>query len=199
MGAPRTGKSYLAKKLAGHYGAELFLEGGGGQQEFPQWIQESIAQDNRRLERQLWFRTRLIEDYLRARALRERGHTVVLDVFWLSNHMYVDALFSGVERELMQQVSAIDKQLLDYPDLVVFLQTSEAEIRNFLALGGRGFDQSEAYLQSTILPVSTVHEQFFAKPDQKLNLLTIERAGLDFATARDFDKLVQRINEKLSA
>lgn len=161
-------------------------------------MEESIAQDNRRLERQLWFRGRLVEDYLRARALRERGHTVVLDVFWLSNHMYVDALFSGVEKELMHQVAAIDKQLLDYPDLVVFLQTSEAEIRNFLALGGRTFDQSEAYLQSTILPVGAVHTEFFAKPDQKLNLLTIERAGLDFATARDFDKLIQRINNKLS-
>ncbi len=43
VGAPRSGKSYLARRLATYFNAELFLEGEEG--EFPSRIEEDIAKN----------------------------------------------------------------------------------------------------------------------------------------------------------
>jgi deoxyadenosine/deoxycytidine kinase len=194
VGAPRSGKSTLARKLAAHYNAKVFLEGEEG--EFPKRIEEGIAQGVRQLERTLWFRTKLVKTYLEARKLKAAGHTVVLDVFWLSPQLYIDTLLEGFERELMWDVAKLDKDWLGYPDLTVFLKISEEGIREFIKLGGRSFDKSEQYLQEVILPVNQVHSQFF-ESSREVPLLTVERDGLDFHTEKDVAELVRRIDSVL--
>lgn len=199
VGAPRSGKSFLAKKLAAHYNASLFLEGEEDkEQEFPLWLQESIAEDKWHLARQLWFRSRLVRSHLEALKLQRAGHTVVLDTCWLSSQFYVEATLSGFEREVMQELGALDREWLDLPDLTILLKISEAGIRRFLELGGRSFDRSESYLTQTILPVNNLHAEFFNKSNAGINTLSVERDNLDFADNGDFQALIDQINEKLN-
>lgn len=199
VGAPRSGKSFLAKRLAEHYGATLFLEGKGeGAAEFPHWLQESIADDKWHLARQLWFRSQLVKSHLEAQGLRGSGQSVILDTCWLSSQFYVEATLSGFEREVMRDVLELDRQWLNLPDLIILLKISEAGIRRFLALGGRSFDQSEEYLSGTILPVNSLHSEFFNRSDSKLNVLSIERDTLDFANEGDFWSLVRKIDSQLN-
>ncbi len=194
VGAPRSGKSFLARKLAEHYGATVFLEGEEG--EFPARIEEDIAQNIRPLERALWFRTILVERYLKALELRDKGHTVILDVFWISPHMYIDTLLTGFERDLMWNVARQDERLLGWPDLTIFLKVSEQSIRSFIQKGGRAFDNSEEYIITQALPVNEAHSDYFKKRITE-RVLTIERDELDFELATDFETLIMRIREQL--
>lgn len=190
VGAPRSGKSFLARKLAEHYDAKLFLEGEEG--EFPARIEEDIAQNVRPLERVLWFRTTLVERYLEALKLRDEGHVVILDVFWMSPQMFIDTLLTGFERELMWDVAHQDQKLLGWPDQTVFLKISEEGIRKFVALGDRSFDQSEDFILKQALPVNQMHSEFFAGQHAK-NILTVERDNLDFNKDDDFQSLVDKL------
>lgn len=199
VGAPRSGKSFLAKKLAAHYDAKLFLEGdnGSGVEKFPDWLTESIAQDKWHLARQLWFRSRLAKSQLAAVKEVESGRDVIMDTFWLSTSLYVETTLTGWERDLMREVIDLDRHWLSLPSLVIWLKIREAGIRRFLQAGGRAFDQSEAYLQNTILPVNDLHAEFFAKADTGMKVITVERESLDFANDKDFLALVEQVESRL--
>ena len=188
MGASRSGKSYLAKKIAKEFNAELFLEGEEG--EFPTRIVEDIQKNIRPLERILWFRDMLIKRYVKALELKKQGKNVVLDVFWLSNDLFFDVLLEGFELELMRERAAIDRMLLPFPDLTIFLKTSEQGIRNFVTLGGRSYDQSEEVLIEQLLPINDMHEKFFANPPTGLHVLTIDRTHKDFDREEDFAEVL---------
>jgi deoxyadenosine/deoxycytidine kinase len=193
VGAPRSGKSYLVQKLAKEFNAEIFLEGEEG--EFPERIVEDIRDNIRPLERILWFRNMFVKQYLHALDLKAQGKTIILDVFWLINELYLDVLLDGFELDLMHEHAAIDKKLLNMPDLIVFLKTTEQGIRNFVALGGRSFDQSEEVMIKQLLPLNDMFEKFFANPPAEMKLLTIDRADKDFDRENDFSKLVSKIKE----
>lgn len=199
VGAPRSGKSFLARKLAEHYSAKLFLEGdnGSGVEKFPDWLAESIAEDKWHLARQLWFRSQLAKSQLVAQQERELGRVVIMDTFWMSTSLYVETTLSGWERDLMREVIDLDRNWLSLPDLVIWLKISEAGIRRFLASGGRAFDQSEAYLQNTVLPVNDLHAKFFTADKTGMRVLTVEREALDFANNHDFLALVEQVESRL--
>lgn len=195
VGAPRTGKSYLAKKLAQHYGAELFLEDDGGG--YPDRMQENLAKNIRPLERQLWFRTKCVEKYLKAKELQSIGKSSVLDIFWLSTHLYIDDLLEGFERELMWDISGQDAKTLGYPDVIVYLRHSLDGIKEFVAQGGREFDISDKYYREVIEPAHRSHELFFGKPQDGMNVLSLDRTGIDFNNDEHLLELVSRINTSL--
>lgn len=196
VGAPRSGKSFLAKKLSDYYKAKLFLEGEQG--DFPERIEEDIEKNIRPLERVLWFRTKLIKTYLEALKLKNEGHTVILDVFWMSPHMFIDTLLEGFERELMWDVAYIDKQLFGYPDLIIFLKTSEEGIRRFIERGGRSFDQSDDFIIKQVMPVNQMHSEFFEKQNTGMKVLTIDRTSLDFDSKADFQRLIIQVESNLN-
>lgn len=195
VGAPRSGKSFLARKLAEHYKAKLFLEGEEG--DFPQRIVEDIEKNIRPLERVLWFRTELVKTYLEALRLKQEGHTVILDVFWMSPQMFIDVLLEGFERDLMWNIAHQDRELLGWPDVTIFLKISENGMRKFIQAGGRTFDQSEDFIIKQAVPVNQRHENFFAKEQRGNQVLTINRDGLDFEKEEDFATLVREIESKI--
>lgn len=196
VGAPRSGKSFLVRKLAEHLDAKMIFEGEEG--DFPPRIEEDIRENVRPLERVLWFRTMLIEKYLQAVKLRDEGHTVILDVFWMTPHMFIDVLLTDTfERELMWEVAMIDRELLGWPDLTVFLKISEEGIRKFVKLGGRSFDQSEDVIVKQILPVKEMNDKFFAKEEGK-HILAIDRDNLDFEKREDLEAVVAKIEKALA-
>ncbi len=195
VGGPRSGKSFLVKKLAKEFNAELFLE--GEEHDFPERIIENIRNNTRPLERIVWFRNMLVRKYLEALKLKDQGKNVVLDGFWLTPQLYIDVLLEGFENELAHGLGEVDAELLGWPDLIVFLKTSEEGIRNFVGLGGRSFDQSEEVLVDQLLPLNAINEKFFAKPMDGMKLLTIDRTVKDFDQEKDFSELVSKIKEAL--
>lgn len=191
IGAPRSGKSFLVRKLAKHYRAHYFLE--GEESDLPARIKEDIAKNLRPLERILWFHNGLVKKYLHALALKKKGKTVVLDSFWLSNHMFIDTLLKGFERKIVRDLAALDRKMLGWPDVTVYLKISEEGMRKFIAKGRRTFDRSEEFIRDQALPVARIYERFFSKAHVARRVLTIRRDKLDFSRRRDFKRLVEKI------
>jgi deoxyadenosine/deoxycytidine kinase len=194
VGAPRSGKSFLARKLATHYNAQLFLE--GEESELPLQIKEDIAKNIRPLQRILWFRAMYIKKYLKALKFRKEGYMVILDAFWITPQMFIDTLLEGFERELMWDIAYQDQKLFGWPDLIIFLKISEKSMRKFITLGSRSFDQSEDFILKQALPVNKIHSEFFVK-HHTANVATIERDALDFEKNEDFQLLANKIDSNL--
>lgn len=191
VGAPRTGKSYLAKKIAAHLEAAFFLEEGASG--YPERIVENLAQNIRPLERQLWFRTSCVEKHLAAQQCKQAGQHAVLDIFWLSTHLYTDVLFTGFEHELMTTLRKQDEQLLDYPDCIIYLTQSEEKTKEFVRLGGRSFDASDTFYHEVILPSHLAHETFFAEHANSLPCITLDRTDIDFDDETSFLALMEQV------
>jgi len=191
VGAPRSGKSFLAKRLVEHYGGRAFLE--GEEIDFPARIKEDITKNIRPLERVLWYRNKLVEKYRVALRHKQEGELVILDTFWVSYQLFIDALAAWLERTLLHDVASIDIKSLGWPDLTVFLNISERGMRKFIALGGRSFDRSEEFIKNQALPVNTLHQKFFSRFKHRGEVFIINRGSLDFVKQRDFEKLVWMI------
>jgi deoxyadenosine/deoxycytidine kinase len=194
VGAPRSGKSFLAKKLADKLNAELLLE--GEENTLPARIIEDIAKNIRPLERMLWFRTEMLNHYLNAVQLRNNGKLVIMDAFWMLPHAWINVLLKGFERELMWSIANQDRKQLGWPDLVIYLKNSEKDMRKLIKMGGRSYEQSEACIQEQYLPVNKTCDELFAKRNCK-NILIIKRDGLDFGNDEDFNVLLKQIKPYL--
>jgi deoxyadenosine/deoxycytidine kinase len=192
VGAPRTGKSYLAARIAEHIGGTLFLEDDG--HGYPERMKENLAQNIRPLERQLWFRTTCIERHLKAKELQRQGIASILDIFWLTTHMYVDVLLEGFERELMRDILRQDEMLVGYPDVIVYLTQSEAGTRDLIVKGGRSFDASDTYYEEIVRPAHELHEAYFsAFAVPGVPVISIDRTGLVFEDPVTFDTIMAQI------
>jgi deoxyadenosine/deoxycytidine kinase len=194
VGGPRSGKSFLSCLLAKHYNAKVILE--GEEVDFPERIREDIEKNIRSLERILWFRNMLARKYLQALEYREKKKTVILDTFWMSYRLHIDALISGFPKEVISEVAEIDERLLGYPDVIIFLNTKEKMIRKFIKLGGRKFDNSEKFIIEQALPIQKLHQEFLEKYDNPAGkLIIVPRDTLDFEKPSDFQDIINRIEE----
>lgn len=195
VGAPRSGKSFLANLLARHYiKSRVFLE--GEEPDFPERIKEDIQKNIRPLERALWFRNKSVEKHFLALKHKEKGETVILDTFWASYQLYIDALTEGFKNNILKELAKIDNETLNYPDITIFLNTTESGIKKFIELGGRQFDKAEDFIVNQALPVNKLHQEFFIN-NKNLpgKIIVIQREELDFAKKEDFDKLIALIEE----
>ncbi|EKE10703.1 MAG: hypothetical protein ACD_15C00212G0024 [uncultured bacterium] len=197
IGAPRSGKSFLAGLLAGHYNGKIILE--GEEIDFPERICEDIEKNIRPLERILWFRNKLVKEYLVAQEYKEKGETIILDVFWIGYQLFIDALSNGFENDVLKDMAEVDRKTLDYPDVIIFLSVTEKSIRKFIKLGGRKFDNSEDYIINQALPVNKLYHDFLEKNQHLFNkVITIQRDSMDFSRAGDFQDIVQQIDSSLN-
>lgn len=187
VGGPRSGKSFLTKRLAEYYGGTAFIE-----EELPGRIQENLKKGMRDIERHLWFRNLQVRIFLEAQELKRRGQIAVLDNFWISYQLYLEAT-TGFEREVVDELAAIDREMFDWPDLVILLHNSEEGIREFIKKGGREFDKSEEYIQRTILPINAIQEKFFRNQQGVQNVVVVDRDGLDFKDDKHFEELLEQI------
>ncbi len=191
VGAPRTGKSFLVKKLAEHFGASAYYE--GEDSDFPDRIKEDIAQNIRPLERALWFRNRLIEQYRQALDVKYAGGVAIVDTVYLID-LYVDVLTSDpFEREVLHQLAASDIKMFGFPDKIIHLTSSEEKIKELIKEGGREFDAGEGYYANYILPIQNGWSAYLSTLDQKL-VLTVDRAQLDFNKPEDLESLTRQLS-----
>jgi deoxyadenosine/deoxycytidine kinase len=191
VGAPRSGKSYLAKKLSQHFNCRLFLE--GEDLDFPARIKEDIKENVRPLERILWFRNQQVKKFFLAVKYRNKGETVIVDTFWFSYQLYIDALTKGFERKIVRELADTDRKSMPWPDKIIFLDVSEKNIRKFIELGGRDFDNSEDFIKQQVIPISDMHRELFNKKSFANKVVKINRSNLDFNKTKDFNFLLKKI------
>jgi deoxyadenosine/deoxycytidine kinase len=194
VGAPASGKSFVVKKLAEYFNADAFFE--GEVETLPKRIVGNFSQKKRNFETVIWFRNQRVRDFLEAEKLKKKGKNVILDTFWITNQLHINSMLQGFEKELAEQIGRIDNEIMPRPDLIVFLQIDEKNIRDFIKQRGREFDQDEEFIQR-ILSVNKEHEDFFKKNNFK-NILFIRRDEMDFRRESDFQKLIKKIKERIS-
>ncbi len=192
VGAPRSGKSFLATKLAEHLGATLMLE--EGDSDFPDRIKEDIERNIRPLERILWFRNRLVNHYLDAEELKNNGKIVVMDTFWLSVEPYNEIFTQGFEFEVTQEMSRIDSRTLTLPDHIIFLKNDVNNTKDFIVKGGRKFDASENFVDNFIIPLQKTHEKVFSPENLKDRLMVLDRSKLDFNKDEDLEIVLRKLS-----
>lgn len=193
VGASASGKSFVVKKLKEYFNAESFLEGEA--ENLPKRIIDNFSEKTRNFETVIWFRNQRVMDFIEAEKLAKKGKNVILDTFWITNQLYIESMLKGFEKELAQQIGKIDNQIMPRPDLIIFLQIDEKNIREFIKQRGRDFDQDEEFIQR-ILKTNKEHEDFFGK-NRFENLITIRRDKMDFRNEKDFAELVKKIRAKI--
>lgn len=195
IGAPRSGKSFLAQQIANHYKTKVFLEGDEG--DFPKRIEEDIRLNIRPLERILWFRNKVIFDYQKALKRKARNETVVLDTCWLDTRPYNDVLVRGFERKILNDLFKTDINLLPWPDTVIFLKNSKQQTRDFQYTGDRNFDEGDTFFNEQILPLIAAYKKYFSSKEVKSKIITIDRANLDFSKEQDLTKIITCIEKRM--
>lgn len=195
VGGPRAGKSFLVDKLAKHYAGVAILE--GEEQDFPERIREDIQKNIRPLERIVWFRNKLVKEFFKASELKKEGKIVVIDNFWISYQLYIDALAKDFEGDIIHDIASIDRATLEWPDVTILLSLSEDGIRKFVKQGGREFDNNEEFIVNQALPVHRLHMEFFNREEIKDKVLIIQRDELDFDNEEDFSSLLEKVDSVL--
>ena len=189
VGAPRSGKSFLCKKLSEKYGYDYFLE--GNNDTFPKFIEEDIKNNTNGLRRILWFRNTQIKNFLEAQELA-MNKTVLVDTFWVDNIIYRDLLLNGNDLEVARGQSEIDMNLLPWPDKIIYLKNSEEKTLEFLTLGGRTFDHGNVFSE-TIKPLIAKYDELMGLIPKHIPTLVLERGSLDFEKDEDLRKVVEFI------
>lgn len=193
-GGPRTGKSTLVKFLAKQLDAVPFFE--GEEKDFPSRVLEDIKSGERILELVLWFRNKLIKEYLRAMEIKKNGKIAILDTFWATNDVYIDEwVADNFEKECLKELAALDRQLFPWPDLVISLVPDEDTIRNFAIKGGRSFEQTEEFFKKQV-DLNKAHTRYF-KSTKKPNIQFIDVAGISYDNLGATSELVEKIKNWL--
>ena len=193
IGGPRSGKTFLAQKLSKYYGAELIIE--WDEKLWPERIKEDISKNIRPLERILWFRNKMVNQYMTALDKKSTGASVVLDTFWLSIWPYIELVQDEFEREILRTLLETDKKMLPWPDITILLEQSEKGIREFIAEGGREFDTSNEFIVEQALPLNALHRDLFKTISGSKNIIHINREDLDFDKESDFAQLIQKLEK----
>jgi deoxyadenosine/deoxycytidine kinase len=192
VGAPRTGKSYLVKKLAEHYRGSAFYE--GEESDIPERIKEDIAQNIRPLERTLWFRNRLVDNYQKALDVRSAGGIAVLDSVYIAVDLYVSFITQDAfEQQILRDLAQSDIRAYGMPDKIIHLTSTEEKIKEFIQKGGRTFDAGESYFDEHVLPVEKAWREYLENHVDKNLVVEINRADLDFEKQEDFESLLSQI------
>ncbi len=193
-GGPRTGKSTFVKLLAQRLHAVAILE--GEEKYFPKRILDDIAKGKRVFELLLWFRNKLVTDYQEALRVKAAGRIAVLDTFYETNRVYVDAWIKDrFERQMLQNLLRLDAELLPWPDLVVVLESDAATTQVFAKRGNRTFENPQ-YIKKQ-LPLHRAHARYF-RSLKKNNILFMNRTGRDFFEQEELNRVAQAIQEHLS-
>jgi deoxyadenosine/deoxycytidine kinase len=192
VGAPRTGKSFLVKKLAKHYKTKAFYEGEDA--DFPNRIKQDIAKNIRPLERILWFRNRLANNYRDALAIKNRGGIAISDITYFALNFYIDILTRDpFEREILRALLRLDEKIFGLPDKIIHLVSNEQKIKEFIKIGGREFDAGENYFNEQVLPLQNAIRKYLRQLKKTGIVVEINRAKLDFENKTDFKKIIRQI------
>ncbi|RJQ34015.1 hypothetical protein C4566_02710 [Candidatus Parcubacteria bacterium] len=186
VGAPSIGKSTFVRYLRDNYRVKTFLE--GEENNWPDYIKDSIAQNRNRLHITLYFHNRNIGQYIEALKLKEDSQQVVLDTFWLTNLFFLDDRIyqKPEEQELVRDLIQLTNRSFSLPDKVVFLEADNKLIKERCLGRGRSFEKN---VLENFYRVNDLHKDFFDNY-VNLELPSSEIIRVDAATM-DYDQLAQ--------
>lgn len=191
IGAPRSGKSFLVKKLAEKLNYKVILEGESG--EFPNFIKDDIRNKTNGIRRVLWFRNKQLTNFLNAIDLQKQGQGSVLDTFWIDYQMYVDMLLEGEDKEVVDDLIRIDRKNNSWPDVIIYLKNTEEGTKKFIELDNRDFDKADGFYESQIATLQKKYEDILSLAPSSVKLITIERGNLDFEKEEDLNTVIEKI------
>jgi deoxyadenosine/deoxycytidine kinase len=177
VGAAAVGKSTLVRNFSDNYNVQIILE--GEEKDVPKYIWDNIASGENGHQTILWFHNKTTEDYLHAQKMKQEGHNVILDTFWLSNSFYHGTMLSNKEdlgnfRKLVE----LNGKILPKPDYIIFISASDELIEQRLKDRGR---EAEKDFLSSALKINKAHKDYF-KDANKLNceVLTIDAENINY-------------------
>lgn len=191
IGAQRSGKSFLVKKLAKKLNYETLLEGENG--DFPTFIKEDIKNNTNGLRRTIWFRNKQLNNFLNALDLKKQGKGSVLDTFWIDYQMYVDMLLDGDDKEVINDLIRVDRKNNIWPDIIIYLKNTEEGTKKFLELDDRDFDKADGFYESQIAPLQKKYEEIINLAPPSVKLIIVERENLDFEKEEDLNTIIEKI------
>jgi deoxyadenosine/deoxycytidine kinase len=157
VGAPATGKSTLVRFLQKEYGFKTILE--GEESDVPAFIKDNINQNKNGLQTIIWFHNRLVEQYSKALDTKRKGHTIVLDTFWLSNLFYISTMLKDKnEKNTVINMIKVTEKYFPYPDIIIYLKSDLKTIREWMSKRGRTFEKK---LKIQVEIIHKEHEIFF--------------------------------------
>ena len=184
VGGPRCGKSYLASKLAAHFGAPVLFE--GEEKDFPREVIAAMRGNINPVERLLYFRNKLVSNQIQANKLTQSHRFVFLDSCWVNNIPFAGLCEqTPFEKNLLDELSAIDTAFLPWPDVLIYLKTDGRTSRDFLSRGGRSFEATEEFIVRQIENSKKIFDEYYARIEVPVPLYTVDRTGLDFDKPED--------------
>lgn len=187
IGAPGVGKSFLVEKLARQLNAEPIFE---DVSEIPDKIISNFKNNQGQVETILWFRNYCIQKMERALNLKKEGKTVVMDTAPISNELYIPAMTSGFEKEVLLMQAYLDKKYIPKPDVFIFLDASESKTKEMILKRNRDFEITEEFMQRN-LNIRRAHSDYYNR--FKSDFIYINRDGLDFNKNDDLQKVLAEI------
>lgn len=195
VGAPGSGKTFLAKKLAKHYDAKLIEE---LSEEMPNWVKENLNQQKNLFENQIWFRNLHVKNHKTAMNLRKNCN-VILDCPFYQSKIYNDYFMSNSHLNLvLSDITQLDFETFEHTDITIYIKNDEESLRKFLDLRKEYSEWEDENLKEFFLGVLPYVNKFMNSIESKIpNIITIDRKNYDFNDEEDFLKLINMINEVL--
>ncbi|MFA6461722.1 MAG: deoxynucleoside kinase [Candidatus Woesearchaeota archaeon] len=189
IGAPGSGKSFLARKLAPRLNAQLFLE--GEVEDFPKEVLDKLGDYYCDLKLFIWFTNKLIKEMKEAQKLKETGKTVILDTFWMIDECYLEFVREDTERKEAMKILEENKKNLQLPDKIIMLKASEDKIVKQMKKRDRSFENEEIVKKNLFL--AKEYERIFTKKKFGDRLIIIDREKLDFEKEEDLKEIIEKI------
>lgn len=192
----RSGKSFLAERLSRHYKAPALFE--VEPQGIPKEVSDGLASGTA-TEPWLYFRNRCVSMQHEARELTGKAELVFVDSTWVSCPPYIGYYsLSDTQRNILESVAQLDRALLPWPDLLVYLKTSDTESERLWRSSNQEFEQGESYFRDRVLPLKRAFDRYLSTLSLQCPILAIDRTGLDFERAEDLSIVTDEIDAVLS-
>lgn len=190
IGAPGSGKSFLARKLAPRLNAQLFLE--GEVEDFPKEILDQLGDYYCDLKLFIWFTNKLIKEMEEAQKIKELGKTVILDTFWMIDECYLEFIPEDTERKEAMRILEENKNNLQLPDKIIMLKASEDKIIEQMKKRDRYFENEEIVKKNLFL--AKEYQRIFTKKKFGDRLIIMDRDNLDFEKEEYLKEVIMEIN-----
>jgi len=189
VGAPGTGKTFLAKKLEEKLNALVILEEGADG--FPDKIQRNLAKQEDLFETILWFRNKQISDFLAAKKLASSEMVpIILETPYYQNQLFVELYVKdSFKKQILIECGNLDFSMYGEPDATLYLKSTSESVRSFLAqrAGERSWENKDWVEFISKMPPMV--DKLMKRVDHK-GVLEFDRAEYDFAKKEHLEDLL---------
>jgi len=179
------GKTTLASMMSEHVSGLLFLEDFQNNDFLPDFYRDH---DRWALPMQLWF-LRARFDQLKS-IPSDPSSSIFVDYSYLKNGMFSRVLLKGRELQLYQQISRQFTANIRPPDVVVYLDATNAVLLDRIRRRGRPYEQNidETYLDTLR---NAYDQEFVTRAD--LNMVSFDTSQLDLQSEKMMTEFYEHV------